>query len=198
MTPDPAAGASQVLPQSSSPADRDLFNDLFAQRVPEVAGGRVQVVNAVREPGCQTKVAVWSRDSGLNAASVCIGTQGVRVHAVEALLAGERISMVNYDPDPLRYVANAIDFTVISVKITCERLRDVRAVVPVEAFAAAIGRGANNVRLASALTGWRITICTDRCRARHHVHPRFDASTRQSVWGPGAKYPTISAGESLS
>lgn len=199
MTPlNSAAAVSHALPQPTSPVDRDLFNDLFAQRVPDIACGRVQVVNAVRERGCHAKVAVWSPYSGLNAASVCIGKQGVRVHAVEDLLAGERISVVNYDPDPLRYIANAIDFAVISVKVTCERLRDVCAVVPLEAFAPAIGRGANNVRLASALTGWRITICTDRCRARHHVHPRFDASTGQSVWDPSAKYTTISAGESLS
>lgn len=192
--PNPAAAVSHALPQpTSSGIDRDLFHDLFAQRVPEVACGRVRVVTAVRDRGSHAKVAVWSHYSGINAASVCIGKHGVRVHAVEDQLAGERISVVNYDPDPLRYIANAIDFTVISVKITNKRLRGACAVVPVEAFAAAIGRGANNVRLASALTGWQITICTDRCRARHHVHPRFDASTGQSVWAPRA-----AARESLS
>lgn len=198
MTPlNPAAAVSHALPQPTSGIDRDLFHNLFAQRVPEVACGRVQVVNAVRDRGCHAKVAVWSPHSG-NAASVCIGKHGVRVHAVEDLLAGERISVVNYDPDPLRYIANAIDFTVISVKITNKRLRGACAVVPVEAFAAAIGRGANNVRLASALAGWQITICTDRCRARHHVHPRFDASTGQSIWDPRATYTTVATGESLS
>jgi N utilization substance protein A len=183
MTSPRAAAASHDLRrQDTHSADCDLFSGLFARRVPEVACGDVQVIAAVRDRGHYAKVAVWSVISSINAASVCIGKQGVRVHDVEAWFPGERISVVNYDSDPLRYVANAIDVAVTSVRIISERSRDACVVVPVAGFAAAIGRDARNVRLASSLTGWRIAICTSRCGVRRHVHPHFDASAGRSVW----------------
>jgi len=199
MTSSETTATGHVLYRpNGDPADRDLFNELFTRRVPQVACGDVQIVDVVRERGHWAKVAVWSTVSGINAASVCIGKRGVRVHDVEALFPGERISVVNYDPEPLRYGANAIDVPVTSVSIISERSRDIRVVVPVESFAAAIGRQAQNVRLASSLTGWRIAICTNRCGAHHHVHPRFDASTRRTVWDPRVPGADLAAGNSLS
>ncbi|UQX13548.1 transcription elongation factor NusA [Candidatus Mycobacterium methanotrophicum] len=173
-------------PGSAAPhsADRELFTPLLAQRVPEVANGTIRIVDAVRYAGYYAKVAVTATVEGVNAASACIGPRGSRIHDVEALIPGERISVVNYDPDPVRYVANALDVEIDSVTVTSIDLRDIRAVVSVDHFATAIGRGARNVRLASALTGWRIAICTARCTARRHVHPRFDNATGVSVWDP--------------
>ena len=163
-------------------ATRELFARLFARRVPEVANGDIRIVNVARDVGYYAKVAVAANVDGLNAAASCIGPRGARIHDVEASIPGERISVVSFDPDPVRYVANALDVDVESVEITSGDLRDIRAVVSVNRFAEAIGKRARNVRLASELTGWHIAICTARCTSRRHIHPRFDTAARQSVW----------------
>lgn len=162
-------------------ADRDLFDGLFTRSVPEVAAGHIWIVDVVREPGRFAKVAVDAKE-GLNAASRCIGRGGSRIRDIENRLPGERISVLNYNPDIVRYVTNALDVDVESVVVTSKARHDIRAVVPVDQFAAAIGRDAHNVRLASALTGWRIAICTPECNGRRHVHPRFDTDADPSVW----------------
>lgn len=167
-------------------SDRDLFDGLFARSVPEVAAGHIWIVDVVREPGCFAKVAVDAKE-GLNAASRCIGRGGSRIRAIENWLPGERISVLNYDADIVGYVTNALDVDVESVVVTSKARHDIRAVVPVDQFAAAIGRDAHNVRLASALTGWRIAICTPGCSGRRHVHPRFDTDTDPSIWDVGPR-----------
>ncbi len=163
-------------------SDRAFFSALFARRIPEVANGAIRVVDAVRDPGRYAKVAVTATVGGFNAASTCIGQRGVRVHEVEALIPGERISVVNYDSDPVQYVVNALAVEVESADIVSTASRDIRVIVSVHSFATAIGRDARNVRLARDLTGWRIAICTARCTARRHIHPRFDSAAGVSVW----------------
>lgn len=161
--------------------DRSLFDTIFARCVPEAAAGQIWVVDVVREPGHYAKVAVAGK-SGLNAAGRCIGPRGSRIREIENWLPGERISVINYDSDPVQYVTDALDVAVMSVTVTSKASQDIRAVVPVELFAKAIGRDAHNVRLASALTGWRIAICAPQCSARRHVHPRFGDDVNPSIW----------------
>lgn len=161
--------------------DRSLFGTIFGRCVPEVAAGQIWIVDAVREPGRYAKVAV-AGERGLNAASRCIGTRGLRIREIEGWLPGERILVINYDSDPVRYVTDALDVAVRSVTVTSEVSQDIRAVVPVELFAKAIGRDAHNVRLASALTGWRIEICSPQCSGSLHVHPRFGDDVNPSIW----------------
>lgn len=163
-------------------SDRAFFSALFARRIPEVANGAIRVVDAVRDPGLYAKVAVAATVGGINAASTCIGQRGVRVHEVEALIPGERISVVNYDSDPAQYVVNALAVEIESADVVSTASRDIRVIVSVHNFATAIGRDARNVRFASDLTGWRIAICTARCTARRHIHPRFDSAAGVSVW----------------
>lgn len=176
----PAAPAQQH-PDPVNAEALTMFERAFARRVPEVANGSVRLVAAVRYPGHSAKVAVRSLTPGLNAASACIGRRGVRVHDVERMVGGEQISVVNYDADPSTYVTNALAVDVCSVRIVDTAAKDICVVVPCSQFAPAIGKSARNVRLASALTGWRISVCTDQCRDGHHVHPRFDAVTRSST-----------------
>lgn len=183
------AGTRNCRLSDNGYADRDLFDGLFTRNVPEVAAGHIWIVDVVREPGRFAKVSVDAKP-GLNAVSRCIGRGGSRIRDIEKWLPGERISVLNYDTDVVRYVTNALDVEVESVVVTSEALQDVRAVVPVDQFAAAIGRDAHNVRLASALTGWRIAICTAQCSSRRHVHPRFDADANPSVWGAARQHGT--------
>lgn len=163
-------------------SDREFFSALFARRIPEVANGAIRVVDAVRDPGRYAKVSVLAAVDGINAASTCIGQRGIRVHEVEALIPGERISVVNYDSDPIQYVVNALAVEIESADIVSAATRDLRVIVSVHHFATAIGRDARNVRLASDLTGWRIAICTARCTTHRHIHPRFDSAAGVSVW----------------
>ena len=175
------AGSRPPFRGQAASTDRQLFDELFARKVPEIGNGTIRIIDVVREPGHYSKVAVTATVRGINAASTCIGRRGSRIHAIEAMLAGERVSVVNFDDDPLVYVVNALEVPVHSVRVTSGAHRDIRVIVAVEQFAEAIGREGRNVRMSSELTGWRIAICTAQCTGRRHVHPRFDTTTGQSI-----------------
>lgn len=181
---------------NGSGSHREFFTSLFARRIPEVANGAIRIVDAVRDPGRCAKVSVLAAVDGINAASTCIGQRGVRVHEVEALIPGERISVVNYDSDAVQYVVNALAVEIESADIVSTATSDIRVIVSVDNFATAIGRDALNVRLASDLTGWRIAICTARCTTSRHAHPRFDSAAGASVWD-SSTLPSRAARSSL-
>jgi transcription termination/antitermination protein NusA len=124
----------------------EFLTDPFAQHVPEVACGDIKLVNAIAYAGGNlVKVAVAPTTPIADPAALCIGLKGCRVNRVKRSLPISRdISVVNYDRDPLRYIANAIDIK--SAVFTVEPVSDLhaRVVVPVESFAKAIGNGAQN------------------------------------------------------
>lgn len=140
----------------------NLVRALFALEVPEVADGTVEITGVAREAGHRTKIAVRSTVSGVRARGACIGPLGARVRAVVAELHGEKIDIVDFDPDPARFVANALSpATVISAQVVDDLARQVRVVVPDYKLSLAIGREGQNARLAARLTGWRIDIRSD-------------------------------------
>ena len=140
----------------------DLVRGLFAQEVPEVADGSVEIVALAREAGHRTKVAVRSRVPGLGAKGACIGPMGSRVRAVTAELHGEKIDIVDWSDDPARFVASALSpARVTSVQVVDPQLRAARVLVPDYQLSLAIGREGQNARLAARLTGWRIDIRSD-------------------------------------
>ena len=140
----------------------DLVRGLFAQEVPEVADGSVEIVALAREAGHRTKVAVRSTVAGLGAKGACIGPVGSRVRAVTAELHGEKIDIVDWSPDPARFVASALSpARVSSVEVVDSVLRSARVVVPDYQLSLAIGKEGQNARLAARLTGWRIDIRSD-------------------------------------
>ncbi len=140
----------------------DLVRGLFAQEVPEVADGSVEIVALAREAGHRTKVAVRSTVQGLGAKGACIGPVGSRVRAVTAELHGEKIDIVDWSPDPARFVASALSpARVTSVEVVDQLLRSARVVVPDYQLSLAIGKEGQNARLAARLTGWRIDIRSD-------------------------------------
>lgn len=157
---------------------RTIMAAALAERVPEVAAGIVEIVSAAREPGRWAKVAVATRLPGLNPASVCIGWAGLRVADVEKRLGGERISIVRYDTDPIRYVLNALKTPGASAEIADDDRSHIRVVVPRNAYPRAVGRNGHNVRLARQLTGWAIQICTSDCQGSQHTHPTPSPTSR--------------------
>lgn len=140
----------------------DLVRGLFAQEVPEVADGSVEIVALAREAGHRTKIAVRSTVQGLGAKGACIGPVGSRVRAVTAELHGEKIDIVDWAADPARFVGNALSpARVSSVQVVDAVMRSARVVVPDYQLSLAIGKEGQNARLAARLTGWRIDIRSD-------------------------------------
>ncbi|MGZ6825426.1 MAG: transcription termination factor NusA [Mycobacteriales bacterium] len=140
----------------------DLVRGLFAQEVPEIADGTVEIMALAREAGHRTKIAVRTAVPGLNAKGACIGPQGSRVRAVQNELHGEKIDIVDWYEDPARFVQEALSpATVISVEVVDRLNRSARVVVPDYKLSLAIGKEGQNARLAARLTGWRIDIHSD-------------------------------------
>jgi N utilization substance protein A len=140
----------------------NLVRKLFSLEVPEIADGSVEIVAVAREAGHRSKIAVTSRVPGLNAKGACIGPMGQRVRNVMSELSGEKIDIIDYDPDPAKFVANALSpAKVVSVSVIDEAGRAARVVVPDFQLSLAIGKEGQNARLAARLTGWRIDIRSD-------------------------------------
>ncbi|KUI42458.1 transcription elongation factor NusA [Mycobacterium sp. IS-1590] len=140
----------------------NLVRKLFSLEVPEIAEGSVEIVAVAREAGHRSKIAVASRVPGLNAKGACIGPMGQRVRNVMSELSGEKIDIIDYDPDPAKFVANALSpAKVVSVTVIDEAARAARVVVPDFQLSLAIGKEGQNARLAARLTGWRIDIRSD-------------------------------------
>src|SRR6478752_4708984 len=126
-----------------------LVDKLFEAEVPEIYEGIVKIVGVAREPGSRSKIAVTTRDSDVDPVGACVGIKGSRVQAVVQELRGEKIDIVPYDPDPARYIINAIQPAEVNKVIVDEKL------------SLAIGRKGQNVRLAAQLTGWKLDIISD-------------------------------------
>jgi N utilization substance protein A len=155
----------------------DLVRGLFAQEVPEVADGSVEIVALAREAGHRTKIAVRSTVPGLGAKGACIGPVGSRVRAVTAELHGEKIDIVDWSADPARFVASALSpARVSSVEVVDAALRSARVVVPDYQLSLAIGKEGQNARLAARLTGWRIDIRSDTAGAPESAPAAGDAA----------------------
>lgn len=137
----------------------DFVRQLFETEVPEIADGIVEIVALAREAGHRSKVAVWSADENVAAKGAAIGHNAQRVRAVTQELNGEKIDVVEYDDDPAKFIAAALSpAKVLRVDILNKDLRQALAVVPDDQASLAIGKEAQNVRLAAKLTGWSIDI----------------------------------------
>lgn len=139
-----------------------LVRKLFALEVPEIHAGLVEIVSLAREAGHRTKIAVRATDPTINAKGACIGELGRRVRAVTEELGGEKIDIVDYDPELAKFVANALS----PAKVTSSFILDtttkaVRALVPDYQLSLAIGKEGQNARLAAKLTGAKIDIQPD-------------------------------------
>ena len=133
---------------------------LFELEVPEIEEGMLEIKAAARDPGMRSKIAVKSNDPRLDPIGTCVGMRGSRVQAVTGELAGEKVDIILWSPDPAQFVINALAPAEISSIVVDEESHCMDVVVDEEMLAQAIGRNGQNVRLASELTGWKLNILT--------------------------------------
>jgi N utilization substance protein A len=134
---------------------------LFAQEVPEIYDGIIEIKAVARDPGSRAKIGVVSNDSGIDPVGACVGMRGSRVQAVVAELQGEKIDIIPWSPDTATFVVNALAPAEVTKVVMDEDAGKIEVVVPDEQLSLAIGRRGQNVRLASMLTGWDIDIMTE-------------------------------------
>lgn len=134
---------------------------LFELEVPEIEEGLLEIKGAARDPGMRAKIAVKSNDPRVDPIGTCVGMRGSRVQAVTGELAGERVDIILWSADPAQFVINALAPAEVSSIIVDEERHAMDVVVDEEQLAQAIGRGGQNVRLASELTGWQLNIMTE-------------------------------------
>jgi N utilization substance protein A len=135
---------------------------LFAQEVPEIYDGIVEVKAVARDPGSRAKIAVISRDSSVDPVGACVGMRGSRVQAVVNELQGEKIDIIPWSSDIATFVVNALAPAEVAKVVLDEERERIEVVVPDQQLSLAIGRRGQNVRLASQLTGWDIDILTEQ------------------------------------
>ncbi len=138
-----------------------FMSKLFAQEVPEIYDGIIEIKAVARDPGSRAKIAVLSHDSGIDPVGPCIGMRGSRVQAVVGELQGEKIDIIQWSHDPATFIVNALAPAEVAKVVLDEEANRIEVVVPDEQLSLAIGRRGQNVRLASQLAGWQIDILTE-------------------------------------
>ncbi len=144
-----------------SRAHPDFMKKLFAQEVPEIYDGIIEIKAAARDPGSRAKIGVISYDSSIDPVGACVGMKGSRVQAVVQELMGEKIDIIPWSEDTATFVVNALQPATVSRVVLDEEEGRIEVVVPDDQLSLAIGRRGQNVRLASQLTGHNIDIMTD-------------------------------------
>ncbi|MGE3248099.1 MAG: transcription termination factor NusA, partial [Beijerinckiaceae bacterium] len=135
---------------------------LFAQEVPEIYDGIIEIKSVARDAGSRAKIAVVSRDASIDPVGACVGMRGSRVQAVVNELQGEKIDIIPWSPDAATFIVNALQPAEVVKVVLDEDSTRIEVVVPDEQLSLAIGRRGQNVRLASQLTGWDIDILTEQ------------------------------------
>ena len=145
-----------------SRARPEFMSKLFAQEVPEIYDGIVQIKSVARDPGSRAKIAVISRDSSIDPVGACVGMRGQRVQAVVGELQGEKVDIIQWNQDAATFIVNALAPAEVTKVVLDEESNRIEVVVPESQLSLAIGRRGQNVRLASQLTGWDIDILTEQ------------------------------------
>ncbi len=137
----------------------DMVKRMFEKEVPEIYDGTVEIKQVAREAGARTKLAVFSKDKNVDAIGACIGPKGARVNAIVEELGGEKIDIIEYDEDPVKFIAAALaPAEVLNVDIDPEVENSCTVIVPNNQLSLAIGNKGQNARLAAKLTGYKIDI----------------------------------------
>lgn len=163
----------KVLVSRSHP---DLIRGLFMQEVPEIQAGTVTIERVAREAGSRSKIAVAAHQEGLDPVGSCVGQRGIRVQAVLSELGDEKIDIILWDEDTKNFITNALSPAKVESIELDEETKSARITVPPDQVSLAIGRGGQNVRLASKLSGWDLDILKDEDRTSAAVPPA-DADT---------------------
>jgi len=152
---------------------------LFAQEVPEIYDGVIEIKAVARDPGSRAKIAVLSNDSSIDPVGPCIGMRGSRVQAVVGEQQGEKIDIIQWSPDPATFIVNALAPAEVAKVVLDEEKMKIEVVVPDEQLSLAIGRRGQNVRLASQLSGWDIDILTE---AEESERRQSEFNTRSAMF----------------
>jgi N utilization substance protein A len=164
---------------------KGFLRRLFELEVPEIHNGTVEIKAIARDAGSRSKVAVASRQDGLDPVGATVGQRGARVQAVVAELGGEKIDVIPWNDDPSQFVANALSPAQVEGVAIDEEARVANVTVPERMLSLAIGRGGQNASLAAKLTGWRINIRSDV-----PVETRPSLAPEAAVEPPAAETPT--------
>ena len=167
---DPTLRGAPILLSRAAPA---FMIELFRQEVPEIEQGLLEIKACARDPGSRAKIAVLSHDRRIDPIGTCVGVRGSRVNAVTNELAGERVDIVLWSDDPAQFVIGALAPANVQSIVVDEERHAMDVVVDEENLAIAIGRGGQNVRLASDLTGWKINIMTAEESAEKQAQERL-------------------------
>jgi N utilization substance protein A len=157
----------EVRPEPRGPqlfltrAAPEFLVELFKLEVPEVGQGLIQILGASRDPGIRAKIAVRSNDPRIDPVGACVGMRGSRVQAVSNEIAGERVDIIPWDDNPAQFVINAMSPAEVISIVVDEDTHSMDIAVSEEKLAQAIGRGGQNIRLASQLTGWDLNVMTE-------------------------------------
>jgi transcription termination/antitermination protein NusA len=144
-----------------SRTDRAFLIELFKLEVPEVGQGLIQILGAARDPGVRAKIAVKSLEPRVDPVGACVGMRGSRVQAVSNEIAGERVDIIPHDENPAQFVINAMSPAEVLSIVVDEDSHSMDIAVAEDKLSQAIGRGGQNIRLASQLTGWDLNVMTE-------------------------------------
>jgi len=165
----------------------NFLSALFENEVPEISDGIVTIMQVAREPGSRAKIAVASKDRDVDPVGACVGMKGSRVQAVVQELRGERIDIIKWDPDPAKFVCNALAPAEILRVIVDEENRSMEVVVPDDQLSLAIGKRGQNVRLASRVTNWKLDVIGD---SEYNKKLKEDYQSLLKLPGVGKKLAT--------
>ncbi|MGB5395876.1 MAG: transcription termination factor NusA [Gammaproteobacteria bacterium] len=140
----------------------EFLVELFKLEVPEVDQGLIEIISGARDPGSRAKISVRSHDKRLDPVGACVGMRGSRVQSVSNELAGERVDIILWDENPAQFVINAMSPAEVTSIMLDEESHSMNIAVEEDKLAMAIGRGGQNIRLASELTGWELNVMTEK------------------------------------
>jgi N utilization substance protein A len=140
----------------------EFLVELFKLEVPEVGQGLILILGAARDPGVRAKIAVKSLDPRIDPVGACVGMRGSRVQAVSNEIAGERVDIIPHEENPAQFVINAMQPAEVTSIVVDEDQHSMEIAVAEEKLSQAIGRGGQNIRLASELTGWKLNIMSEQ------------------------------------
>jgi N utilization substance protein A len=155
----PEPRGPQLFVSRTSPS---LLIELFKLEVPEVGEGLIEIKGAARDPGSRAKIAVRSRDPRIDPVGACVGMRGSRVQAVSNELSGERVDIILWNDNPAQFVINAMSPADVVSIVVDEESNSMDLAVKEENLSQAIGRGGQNIRLASQLTGWELNVMNEQ------------------------------------
>jgi len=139
----------------------EFLIELFKLEVPEVGQGLIEILGAARDPGIRAKIAVRSKEPRIDPVGACVGMRGSRVQAVSNEIAGERVDIIPWDESPAQFVINAMSPAEVQSIVVDEEAHSMDIAVAEDKLSQAIGRGGQNIRLASQLTGWELNVMTE-------------------------------------